>query len=185
MFVSCQKFLWFYIPFLLLAVIERINDTFFHKKIKPTLALYHSWAFTVLFYGYIFIVIFSIGEFFLYLKEISLLISILGSAIYGSGVFLRRKAIDTLGENWSVYIDIKEGHELITNGVYGIFRHPYCLAVFLELVGISLIANAFFSLFLVFFVQVPLLMVRIVLEEKVLITHFGDLYRDYIGRRRG
>ena len=176
MFISSEKFLLFYVVFLLSAVFERITSTFFHKKSKLTIAVYYSWAFTLLFYTYLFIVFSSIGEFLVNLKEINLSISAFGVMIYGCGVFLRRKAISDLGDNWSVYIEIKERHELITSGIYSVLRHPYCLAVFFELTGACFIANAFYSLILVFFIQGPLLLIRIILEEKILSSYFGNAY---------
>ena len=58
-------------------------------------------------------------------------------------------------------------------------KHPYYLGVMLELAGVCMIANAFYSLSLVFFVQLPLLVIRIFFEEKTLVNYFGDRYEKY------
>lgn len=179
MSISSQGFLIFYLFFLLLAVFERITNTFFQSEIETKGKIYYKWTFSYLLYVYLFIVLFSIGEFIVSWKEINLSVSIIGIVIYGFGAFIRRKAINDLGDNWSVYIEIKKNQELITDGIYKVMRHPYCLAVILELLGACLIANAFYSSCLVFLIQGPLLLVRIMLEEKVLIMHFGNSYLAY------
>lgn len=179
MLISFSKFLAFYITFLLIGTIERINSTFLHKEIKVTKIIYRRWTFLVPFYTYLLILFFSIGEYFLRVKLVNLTISTIGVIIFIMSALLRRKSIADLGKNWSVYIEIKENHELITNGIYKALKHPYCLAVFFELIGVCLIANTFYSLLLVFLIQAPLLLIRITLEERVLIEHFGEVYRKY------
>ena len=74
-----------------------------------------------------------------------------------------------LGYNWSFHIEIKEKQELIAGGIYRYLKHPYYLGVILELAGVCMIANAFYSLSLVFFVQLPLLVIRIFLRRKHLL----------------
>lgn len=179
MFISFTNFLPFYIIFLLIGTIERITSTFIHKKIKPTKYIYQKWTFFVPFYTYLLILFFSMGECLLTVNVINVAISVLGFVFFFVGVLLRRKTIADLGRNWSVYIEIKENHELISNGIFTFLKHPYCLAVLFELIGICLIGNTFYSLILVFSIQIPLLIIRIILEERVLISYFGDTYRRY------
>jgi len=173
MTISVREFFPVFVVFLLLAILDRISDTFFKCKTKPTKEIYHKWTFSVLLLAYLYIVVFSVREFFLNVEKISLWVSFAGVMIYGCGVILRKRAINDLGGNWSLHIEVKEEHELITRGIYRFFKHPYCLAVLFELSGLCLIANAFYSLILVFVIQAPLLVMRIILEEKVLISHFG------------
>ena len=177
MFIPRQVFLPIYIIFLLVAIVERINNTFYQQKTKETKFIYHKWSFTVLFYAYIFIVFFSIAEYLFQVKSVVTMITMFGLLLYMFGVFLRRKAIKTLGDNWSVYIEIKNEHELIKNGIYKRIKHPYCIAVMFELLGVCLISNSYIALLFVFFAQLPLLLIRIHLEEKVLLKHFGNNYK--------
>lgn len=179
MLISFHVFLPFYICFLVLAITDRVISTFSKKQTKPDKHIYYLWIFKLLFYGYLCIVISSIIEFFLKARDINLIISLIGFISFSCGAFLRRKAISGLGDNWSLYTVIKEGHELIENGIYKNLKHPYYLAVILELIGVCLIANAFHSLALAILVQVTLLFLRIFLEEAILIRHFGDKYKKY------
>ncbi len=177
MTISVQEFFPVFVGFFVLAIFDRISDTFFKSETKPTKEIYHKWTFSVLLLAYLCIAVFSVGEFFLNVEKISLWISLAGVMIYGCGMILRKRAINDLGGNWSLHIEVKEGHELITCGIYRFFKHPYCLAVLFELSGLSLIVNAFYALILVFIIQAPLLLLRIILEEKVLSSHFGrDVY---------
>ena len=177
MLVTSQEFLPIYFTLLLCATIERISNTFFQKSTKIVGTIYYKWSFTVLFYSYIFIIIFSIVEYFIKVKLINMQILIIGVLFYVLGASMRRSAINALGENWSVYIEIKENHQLVTTGVYEKIKHPYCFAVLLELIGICLVSNAYIALILVFLIQLPLLILRIRLEEMILLTHFGDKYK--------
>lgn len=169
----------FYIIFLLAGIVERVNSTFFCNKAKDNGIIYHKWLFIVPFYAYLFILFCSLGEFLLIIKTINMIILWLGFIIFISAALLRRKSISDLGKNWSLYTEIKENHELITSGIYKCIKHPYYLSVFLELIGICLIANAFYSLMLIFLIQLPLLLIRTVLEERMLINRFGSRYIRY------
>lgn len=177
MIVSSQKFLLIYVVFLLIASFERIASTFFKQKTKPTRIIYHNWIFNSLLYGYIAVTFLSIIEFFSMNRYINPMVSLCGFIFYICGATLRQMAMSSLGDNWSIKTEIKEKHVLVKDGVYKYLKHPYYIAVILELFGICLIANAFYSLIFVFFFQFPLILIRINLEEKVLLNHFGDAYK--------
>ena len=179
MFFSRQSFLLFFIAFLLLATYERVISTFFQRKAKSTQAIYYKWLYTTLFFSYIALIIFCIWEYFLRDDRINLLVSLSGFLLYFLGMSLRRSAIRDLGGNWSNFTEIKNGHELVTRGIYSYLRHPYYLAVIFELVGVSLIANSYAILTLVFLIQVPLLWIRAKLEDGILDKHFGEAYKRY------
>ena len=179
MYILPQKFFPFFAIFLLLAVFERVLSTFFNNKTKATQKIHHKWIFTTLFYSYILIVLISIIEHVLVVSNVNLLVSGAGILLFGCGVLFRRKAIADLGDNWSIFTEIKEGQELVTTGIYRVLRHPYYVAVFLELTGVCFVSNAYSSLMLVFAVQTPLLFVRVVLEERMLVNCFGKAYEEY------
>ncbi len=165
--------------FFLMALFERVISTFYYQQVKRAKRVYYEWLFNILFYGYIAIVALSIVEFFVVRKNINIMVSLTGFLYFVTGILLRRKAISALGGNWSLKTEIKEKHSLVAGGIYKYLKHPYYLAVFFELVGICLIANSFYSLVPVFLIQGPLLLVRINLEEMMLIDHFGDAYKKY------
>lgn len=179
MSISSHGFTLLYLIFLIIGTIERVKYTFSSTKLKKIGHIYYNWTFIVLLIIYVLIVLFSIIEYFIIVKAVNPYVSITGLFIFLSGVCLRRKAGADLGYNWSFHIEIKEKQELIAGGIYRYLKHPYYLGVMLELVGVCMIANAFYSLSLVFFVQLPLLAIRTFLEEKTLVNYFGDRYEKY------
>lgn len=179
MTISFQSFTFLYIIFLVAGAIERVKYTFFTSNAKKVGHVYYRWTFIALFSIYILIVSSSVAEYFLIIKTVNAFISMSGFIIFLVGVLLRRISGKNLGRNWSFHVEIKENHELITTGIYKYLKHPYYLGVILELSGVCMISNSFYSLLLVFFVQLPLLAVRIFLEEKTLVSRFGDKYERY------
>ena len=174
-----SSYLLYYTVFIVLGSIERVMSTFAGGKTISIKKISKGWFF-IPFYGYLLLIIFSIVEFFLYVRTVNLAFSIMGVLLYLIGVFLRRKGISDLGGNWSVYSEIRHGHTLKTDGIYKFLKHPYYLAVLLELTGACLVANAFYTLIPVFVIQAPLLIVRSFFEERMLIAHFGERYKKYM-----
>ena len=84
------------------------------------------------------------------------------------------------GRNWSMVLEIKEGHHLVKTGIYTKIRHPM-YAQFWILVSAQgiVLANGLVIVFgivaggLLYFLRVPR-------EEEMLIAEFGDEYRDYM-----
>jgi protein-S-isoprenylcysteine O-methyltransferase Ste14 len=87
-----------------------------------------------------------------------------------------------LGQNWSVTLEVRKEHRLITHGVYRFIRHPMYASIFLfSLAQGLLLANwlAGWSAFVPFTV---LYLVRTPREEQMMCKFFGDEYRDYMRR---
>jgi len=152
--------------FLALAI-ERIANTFFRKE--PQGEVKYAGLAYLLIFTYNLSVLIALFE-FIQLKSINIYISFFGFLLMLSGVFLRRSAIKALGANWSIHIKEIPNRQIVKTGPYKFLRHPYYLAVIFELIGIALFFNAFFALFLVVLVQLPLLLVRMRLEEKTLLS---------------
>jgi methyltransferase len=96
-----------------------------------------------------------------------------------SAFILRRWAVNALGDYHSIHIEIRANHPLIKNGPYAYLRHPYYLSVILELLGLPLVGNAFFSFVISLFLYVPFLLLRVYLEEQVMINKFNGEYIKY------
>jgi methyltransferase len=80
----------------------------------------------------------------------------------------RNAAIRVLGDHWSVFVEIREDQRLIHNGIYQYLKHPYYLAVFFELIGFSLLCNAIWGVVITLVIQVPLLIMRVHYENRIL-----------------
>lgn len=79
-------------------------------------------------------------------------------------------------------IEVQEGQKIIDTGLYGIVRHPMYAATILLFLSIPLVLGSFWS-FLCFVLYLPLIIVRICNEEKVL-TEGLDGYAAYKKRVR-
>ncbi len=87
-----------------------------------------------------------------------------------------------LGRMWSITLELREGHRLVTNGLYAYVRHPmYSSFTLFALAQLLLLPNWVAGLAgplgfgILFFMRVPQ-------EERVMIETFGDEYRDYMKR---
>ncbi|MFL5327272.1 MAG: protein-S-isoprenylcysteine O-methyltransferase [Gemmataceae bacterium] len=105
-----------------------------------------------------------------------------GTAIMLSALWLFWRSHAGLGKNWSVTLELRREHELVTHGVYRRIRHPMYAAIFLF--GIAqgmLLANwlAGWSAFVCFAVMY---LVRFPREERMMVDQFGDEYRAYMRR---
>ena len=93
---------------------------------------------------------------------------------------IRRAAIRALGKFWSLHVEMREGHEFVTSGPFAHARHPVYFSMILELLGIGLILNAWFTLAVVFVIFTPTLIARVRIEERALLEQFGDAYGKYM-----
>ena len=71
--------------------------------------------------------------------------------------------------------------ELITDGIYSRVRHPRYVQFFIALTGYALIANHLAS-YIVVALWLPAIHVIVLLEEKELRDHFGEVYENYCRR---
>lgn len=96
-----------------------------------------------------------------------------------TGLIVRWIAILQLGKSFTVDVAITNSSVLKTDGLYERVRHPSYTGLLSIIAGFSFAMSSFYS-FLVFFVPVFMAIVyRISIEEKILISEFGDRYLKY------
>ena len=169
----------FLILFFIAAFIERMLGTF--RRREQGGEIYYEWVTKILIVNYFVIVFCSLVEMISFRGRMNDAFIVIGFICYIMGVILRRSAIKALGANWSVHTKIYQNHQLITTGPYKILRHPYYIAVLLELTGISLIYNSMMGIILTYCLQLPFLFYRIPKEDATLQKRFGDSYSAYKG----
>ena len=164
---------------------QRVWETFLRKCKKGRGQIIHQWTLFALSAVHISIGVLTVIEYCIVDRTINYAITLLGLIVYFLSFFLRKWAIKTLGEFHSINIEIKECHQIIKEGPYKYLRHPYYLSVMLELLGFPLIPNAYFSFCCSVFVYIPLVLVRLYLEEKAMIKKFGNEYFKYKKETKG
>jgi len=104
-----------------------------------------------------------------------------GLVVFTIGGVLRVGPIFTLGNRFSAFVAIQEGHELVTEGWYRVIRHPSYLGALLIFLGWILIFRCGPGLLLMPF-AVWVVIARINHEEALLASEFGAPYAAYRGR---
>ena len=105
-----------------------------------------------------------------------------GTALFAAALWLFHRSHTDLGRNWSVTLELRTQHSLVTSGVYSRVRHPMYSAFWLwALAQVFLLPNwiagpaglvGFGTLFFL----------RIGQEEEIMCEKFGEEYRRYAAR---
>ncbi len=105
-----------------------------------------------------------------------------GAPVFAAALWLLWRSHADLGRHWSATLQVRKDHSLVTTGVYSRIRHPMYAAHWLWGVAQALLLQNWLAgpAMLVFFV--PLYLLRVRREEKMLLDHFGQEYRSYMGR---
>lgn len=109
----------------------------------------------------------------------------LGVALIAGALFVFWRAHADLGLNWSPSLEIREKHELITKGIYGVIRHPMYASQWLWVIAQPLLLQNWIAGLFNFLIFIPFYMLRVQAEEKMMIDTFGDEYREYMKRTGG
>ena len=104
-----------------------------------------------------------------------------GVGLFAAGGALRIWPVFVLGRRFSGLVAIQPGHTLVTNGVYGVIRHPSYLGLLVSSLGWSLAFRSGIGVLLTVLV-ISTLLARIHAEERLLRAHFGDEYKAYCAR---
>jgi protein-S-isoprenylcysteine O-methyltransferase Ste14 len=105
-----------------------------------------------------------------------------GAAVMLVALWLFWRSHADLGQNWSVTLELRKGHQLVKHGVYRSIRHPMYASILLFGLGQGLLLqnwlagwSAFLTFALMYFVRTPR-------EEHMMCEFFGQEYRDYMRR---
>ena len=100
------------------------------------------------------------------------------------GLWLFYRSHADLGTNWSVTLEVREQHRLITRGVYRHIRHPMYSALVLYAVGQALVIPNWVAGPVNLIVYAILLALRNRAEERMMGEAFGDEYAVYSARTK-
>ncbi len=102
-----------------------------------------------------------------------------GLVIFSLGVVLHgwsRVVRQEMATSW----EMSTSHRLVTDGPYRVIRHPSYLSYFMTFCGMFLMLPTPVTLFML--TGIPAYYSVAVTEERLLILHFGDVYREYMSR---
>jgi protein-S-isoprenylcysteine O-methyltransferase Ste14 len=85
-----------------------------------------------------------------------------------------------LGANWSPTLAIREQHQLITRGIYGVIRHPMYASQWIFSIAAPFLLQNWIAGFINLLVFIPFYLFRVKAEEELMLEQFGDQYRSYI-----
>src|SRR3974390_3299368 len=87
-----------------------------------------------------------------------------------------------LGRNWSISLDVRENHELVTNGIYRRVRHPMYSAFWLWAIAQALLLPNWIAGFAGLVGFGILFFGRVAREERMMLEAFSYSYRTYMAR---
>ena len=104
----------------------------------------------------------------------------LGVLLLAGALFVFWRAHADLGLNWSPSLEIREKHELITRGIYGVIRHPMYASQWLWVIAQPLLLQNWVTGFLNLLVFIPFYLLRVKAEEQMMLDSFGTQYQEYM-----
>jgi protein-S-isoprenylcysteine O-methyltransferase Ste14 len=109
-------------------------------------------------------------------------IAILGVVTLCGALLLFYRSHADLGRNWSISLELRSEHRLVSSGIYRFIRHPMYSSFFLMAIAqLMLLPNWFAGA--TGLVGVAMLYgFRVRQEERMMVERFGAEYRDYMAR---
>ena len=98
------------------------------------------------------------------------------------GLWLHYRSHADLGTNWSITLELQDGHQLVTHGIYRRVRHPMYLALLLFSLGQALILPNWIAGPSYLVACAILVAFRVGPEERMMLEEFGTDYEMYLAR---
>jgi protein-S-isoprenylcysteine O-methyltransferase Ste14 len=95
------------------------------------------------------------------------------------GLWLFARSHADLGTNWSITLEVREKHQLVTRGIYRALRHPMYAALLLYSLGQALVVPNWIAGPSYAVAMSLLLAFRLGPEERMMLERFGSDYEAY------
>jgi protein-S-isoprenylcysteine O-methyltransferase Ste14 len=105
-----------------------------------------------------------------------------GAMLMTLAIWLFWRSHADLGRNWSPSLQLREGHELVTEGVYRYVRHPMYASEWLWSIAQALLLQNWVAGWAGLALFTPLYVLRVPREEQMMLDRFGAEYRSYMNR---
>lgn len=106
----------------------------------------------------------------------------IGAALFVAALWLFHRTHKDLGRNWSVTLEVRDRHTLVTNGVYSRVRHPMYSAFWLWALAQALLLPNWIAGPSGLLGFGTLFFMRVAREERLMSETFGEDYRRYMAR---
>ena len=103
-----------------------------------------------------------------------------GSVAMGAALWLFWRSHADLGENWSITLEVRQGHQLVKDGVYRSIRHPMYAAIWLFSLAQGLLLHNWLAGWSAVVLFTLVYCARTPREEQMMCEFFGQEYRDYM-----
>jgi protein-S-isoprenylcysteine O-methyltransferase Ste14 len=103
-----------------------------------------------------------------------------GALCLAFGLWLFHRAHADLGTNWSITLEVREQHQLVTHGVYRWVRHPMYLALLIYSVGQALVLPNWLAGPSYGVAMLLLFALRLGPEQRMMLETFGKDYEAYL-----
>lgn len=103
---------------------------------------------------------------------------LIGLAFYIAFSWLQVWAFKSLGDSYSQEVLILKNHSLVTSGPFKVIRHPQYLAQILMDIGGG-VATLSYIVIIIAIIEIPFLILRAILEERLLAKHFKERFSAY------
>jgi protein-S-isoprenylcysteine O-methyltransferase Ste14 len=107
---------------------------------------------------------------------------VVGAALMTLALWLFWRSHADLGRNWSPSLQLREGHELVTGGVYRHIRHPMYASEWLWGMAQALLLQNWVAGWAGLALFTPLYVLQVPREERMMLHRFGEEYRAYMDR---
>jgi protein-S-isoprenylcysteine O-methyltransferase Ste14 len=109
-------------------------------------------------------------------------LAVFGAVVFAFALWLFHRSHADLGTNWSIALDIRSKHSLVTDGVYRLVRHPMYSAFWLNALAQLLLLPNYIAGPAGLIGIAVLYFGRVAREERMMLETFGEEYRAYMGR---
>jgi protein-S-isoprenylcysteine O-methyltransferase Ste14 len=107
-----------------------------------------------------------------------------GALCLALGLWIFHRSHLDLGANWSITLEVREEHRLVTEGLYRRVRHPMYLALLIYAAGQALVVPNYVVGPSCAVAMVLLFALRVGPEERMMLEVFGKDYKAYRERTR-
>ncbi len=109
---------------------------------------------------------------------------IVGAIVFFSAMWVFRRTHKELGRNWSITLEIREKHKLISGGPYAFVRHPMYTSFMLMGIGQAFLIPNWFAGLAGLLGFAILFFLRVDKEERMMLEIFGAEYGDYMQKTK-